>query len=355
MATHAHPIRALPEGVRHYLVRGNPQGNSVMVPLVPVDQLPFQLQGIPRQLTHRQISDEGWKFLSETNETPFNIAVQAPTTSFSSPSNSTTQPRYLAPDHYVRREPQVPSSDHHARQEPQSLQENSRLGRSINGSTIVQSTPEPPRSMPTGASPSLTETFAAILTKDAARLGYRTPYPSGIEPDHAKKEWCTYWIMTGECAFTAIGCKYKHEMPSEEKLRDLGITRVPKWWKEKSTIIPRTSTWMQRKIAGNEDGERAAAKMRAPRAYPDPSTFRSWRKEGRDRIDDDVQHPQGILKREMGSSAQSAVLRPKAPPAAPVQAPVRRESQMSSLLIDFEETPAPPPPSPRLSHSSATS
>jgi hypothetical protein len=42
------------------------------------------------------------------------------------------------------------------------------------------------------------------------------------------------------------------------------------------------------------------------------------------------------------------------PPPAPVQAPVRRASLMSNLLIDLEDTPA-PPPSPQLSSSSTAS
>jgi hypothetical protein len=64
---------ALPDGLRYYLLHGN-----AMVPLVPIDQLPFQLQGIPRQLTHRQMSDESWKLLHETEFPATMLSIQAP-------------------------------------------------------------------------------------------------------------------------------------------------------------------------------------------------------------------------------------------------------------------------------------
>ena len=184
MATQAYNTCALPEGLRYYLLRG-----TVMVPLVPVDQLPFQLQGIPRQLTHRQISDGAWKLCSETDEIASALLIQAPTaSSFSPRSTTTTQSRYLAPDHHVRAEPQtMPVSD-------------TRTHRSSHQLPAIVNSPEPPRPTPNathGRPSSLTDTFASIYQKDAQRLGYRVPHPSGIEPDPSKKEYCTHWIKTG--------------------------------------------------------------------------------------------------------------------------------------------------------------
>ncbi|KAH6881325.1 hypothetical protein BKA58DRAFT_297109, partial [Alternaria rosae] len=338
MATQACSTCALPEGLRYYLLRG-----SVMVPLVPVDQLPYQLQGITRQLTHRQISDGAWKLCSETDETPSALLIQASTASFSSPSITTTKSRYLAPDHHVRAEPQtMPAS-------------NTRSPLLSQHLPARANSPEPPRPTPIATSErpsSLTDTFASIYQKDAQRLGYRVPHPSGIEPDPSKKEYCTHWMKTGECDWTAIGCKFKHEMPGIKKLRELGFVRgIPKWWKEKSAIVARPPTWMQRRLAANEDADQDGAIPEA-RVFPDISTFRSRKTEELDLFGDDLQQPRGIFK-SSSSPKQSAVGR-LTPRPAPVQETIRRASQVSDLLINLDDTPA-PPPSLQSSHTSVAS
>jgi hypothetical protein len=341
MDSQPHQTCALPEGLRYYLLRGNFMDGSVMVPLVPVDQFPFQLQGIPRRLTHRQISDGGWKLFAETNEAPSSLSIQAPTTTFLNRPSQNVKPRYLALDHRVRQDPLATQAESII-----------RPARPWDHRPVTTETaPGLLSSVPTAAAlaTSLTDTFATIFPKDAARLGYRTPYPSGIEPDPSKKEYCTHWIKTGECDWMAIGCKFKHDMPSLEKLRELGFTRgVPKWWKEKSAIVARPPTWMQRRVASNENGEEGGSKeMLAPRVFPDRATFRrrdekdvlSEQPRGilkreiapeRDLMSECVQQPRGILKRENVSERA----RPRAPPA-PVQAPVLHASQMLDLLIDL--------------------
>ncbi|KAK1917557.1 hypothetical protein P3342_000270 [Pyrenophora teres f. teres] len=269
MTTQTSSTCALPEGLRYYLLRQHDVRGSVIVPLVPADRLPFLLQGVPRELTHRQMSDQGWKFFSETNEAPMLLSVQAP--------QPTKTPRYLAPDHHVRAVPQ-PAIAGKARIEPLVHPtlgpERVPEGRQDSGLAI----PEHPSS--------LVDKLASIYPRDAQRLGYRAsnspgaepdplkkeftkPWPSGIEPDSSKKEYCTHWIRTGECSFTAVGCKFKHEMPGIEKLHELGFRSIPQWWKEKSAIGTRTPTWMQRRLAGNDDADRAAES----RDFPDPSTL----------------------------------------------------------------------------------
>ncbi|KAI4908372.1 hypothetical protein J4E90_008997 [Alternaria incomplexa] len=230
-----------------------------------------------------------------------------------------------------------------------------RTHRSSHQLPAIVNSPEPPRPTPNathGRPSSLTDTFASIYQKDAQRLGYRVPHPSGIEPDPSKKEYCTHWIKTGECDWTAIGCKFKHEMPGIEKLRELGFVRgIPKWWKEKSAIGPRPPTWMQRRLAANEDADQDGAIPEA-RVFPDPSTFRTRKSEERDLLDDDVQKPRGILKRS--PSPRPAALGQLTPPPAPAPQPIRRASQVSDLLIDLDDIPA-PPPSPESSCTSVVS
>jgi hypothetical protein len=82
----------LDPGLRYYIVR---PGNT-MIPLIPIDQLPFQLQGVPRQLSHQEMFEEGWKFLQETSESAQPLPVQTPA------QVSRPQPKFLSPDHDVR-------------------------------------------------------------------------------------------------------------------------------------------------------------------------------------------------------------------------------------------------------------
>ena len=99
----------------------------------------------------------------------------------------------------------------------------------------------------------LADAVASIYPNDALRLGYTSSTISGMP----RKVYCTHWIATGECRWTLTGCKYKHEMPGTEKLRELGFTRgTPKWWKDKNAVSPpKTMTWMQRRLARVDDEE----------------------------------------------------------------------------------------------------
>jgi hypothetical protein len=339
MATPTSQPCALPVGLRYYLLRG-----TVMVPLVPVDQLPFQLQGVPRQLSHRQMSDEDWKMLKETEEPLSSLSIQAPTTVFPSPPVTSVNPRFLAPDHHIRKEA-VGSM----RETPPPRQWAARSGPA----ELVSDPPGSAHAVMPERPSSLTDSFASIYQKDAQRLGYRMPYPSGIEPDPSKKEYCTHWIKTGECAFISIGCKYKHEMPTPDKLRNLGFTQVPKWWKEKSAIAARGPTWMQRRLGTGAEDSKHADEMPAPRVFPDPSTFRSRQFEDRGTLQGDRVHDRTILRKDTvreSAAAPHTLL----PPAPKQVAAARRESQISNLLIDLDDAPA-PPPSPQLSNSSSNS
>lgn len=46
-----------------------------------------------------------------------------------------------------------------------------------------------------------------------------------------KKVYCTHWIRWGECDYTQQGCLYKHEMPDEDKLQEIGIATYPRWYR----------------------------------------------------------------------------------------------------------------------------
>jgi hypothetical protein len=95
MAVHAKVMSspsALPESVRYYIERG--PGN-MLIPLIPVDQLPCQPEGVPSQLSKQQISEENWQRVTGVTEAAIVLPVQLI-------SPVTLTPMYRAPDYNVK-------------------------------------------------------------------------------------------------------------------------------------------------------------------------------------------------------------------------------------------------------------
>ncbi|KAL6703666.1 hypothetical protein ACN47E_009440 [Coniothyrium glycines] len=333
MSVHRAKAYTLPGDLRYYILRGN-----AMVSLVPVDQLPFQLQGFPRQLSHRQLSDEGWKFVAETTELASQIPVQSPSTTFANHTTASGQPRHLAPDHHVRSEATTGRLE--------GLQ-SSRYNAASPATSTVPDVVRLSSASITERPLSLTDSFAAIYQQDAQRIGYRTSHPSGIEPDQTKKEYCTHWIKTGECAFMSIGCKYKHEMPDVEKLRELGFTQgMPRWWKEKSAIVARGPTWMQRRSAEENCDNEDSINPSPRRDISDISTWRH-RTQTKKSGEDDKDQPRQILKKDTSSHNEATSHTINLPRLTSPRV-IRTHNSIEDLLIDLGDTPA-PPSSPRTS------
>jgi hypothetical protein len=329
----------LPEGCRYYLLRG-----TNIVPLIPADQLPIEVQDISHQLTHRQMSNGNWKFSHETEHTAVILAIQTPSSFLLPQSTTPPKPRFLAPDHCVRHESSNPSLE---APNVGSVQIAPQAVEKAPGPTTPVWDTTPDRSA------SLADTLTSIYPKDAQRFNYRVSHPSGTVPDQSKKVYCTHWIKTGECAYTSYNCKFKHEMPNPNKLRELGFTRMPRWYKERTAIGVREPTWMQQRLArGSEDGNRLA-EMQPPRVFPDPSTFRSKQVEEQGKLHGGSRS-YGTLPKPATISPTKR-LRAVSPPAPTPEAASRCESQISNLLIDFDDIPAPSPPSPQLSERSCSS
>lgn len=52
-------------------------------------------------------------------------------------------------------------------------------------------------------------------------------------PRRREKIYCDKWIHEGVCAFTQMGCKYKHEMPMDKATQmTLGLNHgLPNWYR----------------------------------------------------------------------------------------------------------------------------
>ena len=102
--------------------------------------------------------------------------------------------------------------------------------------------------VPSAATPDKTQSLIDAITntvqgaETASRVGYvpkhrQSAIASGKVPDPDKKEFCTYWIRTGECDYLQQGCLYKHEMPDKATLERIGFRGVPRWFAEKTAAV----------------------------------------------------------------------------------------------------------------------
>ncbi|KAK1055711.1 hypothetical protein LTR74_015486 [Friedmanniomyces endolithicus] len=263
---------------------------GIMVPLIPADELPFnvRLAGVPRVLRMEDmlgmhhvgmVAYTGMTYALERDihtgvkmlEDPA-AAMQAMQRSMSQPppvdptrshlrSQSGTPITYLAPDAHARHalahsaaynsaayasNSARPVSAHETATtwrssfNPTSTPVRILSTRALPTTTTTPSTATPPANNPPDPTQSIIDAILATTSgaQEASRLNYipksalPTP-PSGTLPDAEKKEFCTHWIRTGECDYTQQGCMYKHEMPEKATLERIGFRGLPRWWTER--------------------------------------------------------------------------------------------------------------------------
>ncbi|GAB1729148.1 hypothetical protein NU195Hw_g3412t1 [Hortaea werneckii] len=252
------------------------RNNGVLVPLVPADELPYtiRLQGLPRVLRFDQtvgmqhvgtapytgitfkIDDEGAH--RSTSQPPGGLHARS--------QSALVNPvkKYLAPDALAR---QALAQTANSQPAPVTTMEASRTSAheaSSNWRSTASTTVNPTTSHSTQ---SIIDAIVSTTSgaTEAARVGYvprpTVAPPSGAQPDQDKKEYCTYWIRTGECDYMQQGCLYKHEMPDKATLEKIGLGRnLPRWWIEKQSGIRlggrepqivgplvKSSEWLKRK------------------------------------------------------------------------------------------------------------
>ena len=83
-----------------------------------------------------------------------------------------------------------------------------------------------------------------------------------------QKVYCDKWIHDGTCAFTQLGCKYKHEMPLDRATQlSLGLNHgIPKWYKLKHQVA------FQRRDSLSLDSTSTSSSLTAT-----PHSQASWR------------------------------------------------------------------------------
>jgi len=234
----------------HYIARTD----GSLVPLIPADELPIgmSLVSVPRSLNIDQVfalhrvatlPNSGLHFMLENRSSK----PLQPT-----PVHSDTGPRstLLSPA-------------------PQAIQAVSAVLESTSDSassnafeTVERESSSSRASRPTSRAQARIDAIVASTPppdpteQDENTIRYDLPVPpSGIRPAPHRKEYCTYWIRTGECDFIQQTCMYKHDMPDLPTLFRIGFRSVPAWWLEKEAreadearlnARERTSNWVGR-------------------------------------------------------------------------------------------------------------
>ena len=254
--------------------------NGMFVPLVPADELPFNvcLQGVPRVLNADQtfgmqqvgmmLPPKGLTFNSVDDSIMQRSTSQQGATSHSRSQSGSESRNSLTPDSWARQAlvnsnaanslANLAGSNQFLSQLPTSAHEASPDWRKT------------PKSDPQAIIDAIVGTTCGA--EAAGQIGYLPKSdsilpPSGNKPDQDKKEFCTHWIRHGECDYTQQGCLYKHEMPDKAMLQKIGFRSVPRWWLEKTQTtkiggerasvgpIVKPSEWLKTKGGDDSDEE----------------------------------------------------------------------------------------------------
>ena len=169
---------------------------------------------------------------------------------------------------------------------------------------------------------------------DAVKSNSTVPPPSGHVPDQEKKEYCTYWIRTGECDYTQQGCLYKHEMPDSDTLKAIGFRGTPRWRIEKNQKVRMGSVNLTLSRVMDMPSWWPGQSSTLTKAASNGGTDGSGSETGSDHSE-----PKETRKAESKITPPSAPLAPTT--AASSKAEHHRDSDGSDDLIDFEVVTTP--------------
>lgn len=362
--------------------------NGLPVPLIPVDELPFavKLQNVPRVLAPQDTY--GLKYIGTAPYLgatfrlecdPANI-VQRPTSqAVNEPGHARTYSgtnvkQFLAPDVLARQaighNAAVPTSVLPRR--PVSAAETSHSWRRP---TTFHSAPAKDSTEPIDSAQAAID---AILRSEsgaetASRIGYlpkdTTPPPSGNIIDQDKKIFCTHWIMTGDCKFVQQGCRYKHEMPSEAKLKELGIRHTPRWWLEMNAKVKlggglragvvgkvmKPEEWLNKQDSDSEDDatdDESDSGSDVTKKGQSSLSSQSSKGSKKDEVKDISKQTQTESPKLQAKVGSKMILQPNptekkspiVPPTRPISPPsgssIRKPSSTGSDLIDLTPIPS---------------
>ena len=235
--------------------------DGTLTPLIAVDELPSSVNilGVPATMTHadtqnmvslglRERCSQRY-VVSSTDRSPATEAVSATTRSSGEIKISAEQQPSARNTNgpvenggtgkatvekwrrgvKVKRDAEVDTAQVNGDKESESSEE---VDEEVN---VNRPKPSSPREFPR---------FTTAIPSHAGAAG------AGTKGTLGRKLYCTHWIRWGECDYTQQGCLYKHEMPDEKTLHEIGIATYPRWYRianpEKFGGITEVPEWHRR-------------------------------------------------------------------------------------------------------------
>lgn len=313
-----------PPQLRYFISRGN----GTFVPLIPADELPFniRLDGV-----QRVINIESASGMTLVGTQPFTGRF------FHLADMSNANRRADASQSTHRRT----ASEHDTMSKSTSLPT-----RKLSPSTIATNW-RSQNNFETQTQAKIDDIVAA--SPDASARSFKNISSTPSTPPSDDKVYCTYWIRHGECDFEQQGCRYKHEMPDKATLAKIGFGGgVPRWYQERMRVrlgkskIPtvgeavKPGHWLKRR--GSQDSESSGYESESEsekedrfvkKEVPAASALSDADKDG-DGLDYDSKQSIRASEDEQDRITSTEVLQPEAETAAKT-----RQSSATSDLIDL--------------------
>lgn len=354
--------------------------NGLLVPLIPADELPFnvRLQGVPRVIQLDQAhgmkyvgtapNTTGITFKQEDDTNTMQRSNQLPATShIRGQSNTLVNPfkQYLAPNALARQALAQSANNQAAASSSSTISSRPVLAHEMasnwRSNNIPPSVPVSDPTFTSNPNPADKAQFLidAIVgstsgAAEAARIGYEPKStaipPSGSLPDQDKKEFCTYWIRTGECDYTQQGCLYKHEMPDRATLEKIGFRTMPRWWAEKQSVVKlgggekasvgpivKSTEWLKNKSKKSDDSDGSDSESEAGSSAK--STTSSKSSASSKKTSAELKKSVGTVPRkavEIKEQTAAKLVKPMPSARTSTAAPVNlRKASTTTDLIDF--------------------
>ncbi|KAL8829000.1 MAG: hypothetical protein Q9191_002265 [Dirinaria sp. TL-2023a] len=222
---------------------------GTLTPLIAVDELPptVHIAGVPAKITHADTQNMISLGVKERSSQRYVVSMtdQAPRT----PAKSAAAPldgeiKSSTAENGGAAKPSVEKWRRGVKTKAPVQVETPRTNGEKESETSEEVDEDMNADHPKSKSPREAPRFTTAIPSQAGAAG------AGTKGTLGRKLYCTHWIRWGECDYTQQGCLYKHEMPDEKTLNEIGIATYPRWYRianpEKFGGITEVPEWHRR-------------------------------------------------------------------------------------------------------------
>ena len=223
--------------------------DGTLTPLIAVDEMPpsVHILGVPAKITHADTQNMISLGLKERSSQRYVVSMtdQVPATSaVSATASSTGEIKRPTVENGGATKPSVEKWRRGVKTKGHAEVETARVNGEKESDTSEEVVEEVNEDRPKSKSPREVPRFTTAIPSQAGAAG------AGTKGTLGRKLYCTHWIRWGECDYTQQGCLYKHEMPDEKTLNEIGIATYPRWYRianpEKFGGITEVPEWHRR-------------------------------------------------------------------------------------------------------------